>query len=80
MRLHPFTIIILGLLCTSIGFNILYHTSNQKLIYRIQKLETGPATGIFYKRENKESKQLSDEEINELIRQMLAEQALNKLV
>lgn len=80
MRINPYTVIIFGLFLTSIGLNVTYHCSNQKLIYRIQKLEAGPATGIFRNLQNKEPKPLSDEEINEQIKEMLIEKALQRMV
>jgi len=72
MKLHPLTLIIIGLLCCSFGLNIMFWESNRKLVYRIQKLEAGPARGLFAKPdEDKPKAPLSDEEINDLLKQML---------
>jgi len=72
MKIHPVNIIFFGLFLCSIGLNILYHESNQRLIYHIQKLEAGPAQGLFNE-PNRDKPQLTDEQINELIKQMLEE-------
>jgi hypothetical protein len=78
MKIHPLNIILIGLLICSIGFNVLYHIDNQRLIYQIQKLEAGPAQGLF-NRETPLPKE-EDKELNELlkrmIRQMLNERAV----
>jgi len=55
----------------SIGLNICLLESNKKLVYRLQKLEAGPARGLFIENNETMKPQLSDEEINELIKQML---------
>lgn len=69
-RIHPLTIIIIGLLCSSIGFNILFWKENRKLIYTIQRLEAGPARGLFHKPEN-DRPRISDEKLNDLIKKLL---------
>jgi hypothetical protein len=79
MKIHPLHIIFYGLFMCSLGFNILYHKENQKLIYQIQKLEAGPAKGLFFKQE-KEKNTESDEELNERIREMLKEMARDRMV
>ena len=47
MKFHPAILILFGALICSIGINIMLLNSNQKLVYRIQKLEAGPAKGLF---------------------------------
>jgi hypothetical protein len=71
MKQHPVFIILVGLFICSLGFNISMWQSNKKLVYQIQKLEAGPAKGLFLTPDEKTDKRLSDEEIQELIRQML---------
>ena len=71
MKIHPLASIVFGLVLCSIGLNILLLSSNQKLVYRIQKLEAGSARGLFL--EPNTPKQMSDEELNELINKMLEE-------
>lgn len=71
MKIHPLTIIIIGLLLCSIGFNVCLIESNKKLIYKIQKLETGPARGLFIQPNEQVKPPLSDKEINDLIKEML---------
>ena len=72
MKIHPVCLIILGLLICSVGINICLLDSNKKLVYKVQKLEAGPARGLFNTSKDDENKKLlSDEEINELIKQML---------
>lgn len=70
MKISPYTVILSGLLIASIGFNVLYHTSNQRLIYQIQKLEAGPARGLFLEPEISKPN-ITDEELNELMKQIL---------
>lgn len=69
--IHPLILIIIGLLIVSIGLNICLLESNKKLVYRLQKLEAGPARGLFIEKNETMKPQLSDEEINELLKQML---------
>jgi hypothetical protein len=71
MRVHPIHVIITGLLICSIGFNILQWNSNNRLVYQIQKLEAGPARGLFIQPDEKPKPQLKDEELNELLKEML---------
>ena len=69
--IHPLILIIIGLLIVSIGLNICLLESNKKLVYRLQKLEAGQARGLFIEKNETMKPQLSDEEINELLKQML---------
>jgi hypothetical protein len=72
MKLHPIMLIIIGLLLSSIGLNICLLESNKKLVYQVQRLEAGPAKGLFIRpNEEKPKPPLSDEEINELLKEML---------
>jgi hypothetical protein len=46
--------------------------SNKRLVYRVQKLEAGPARGLFIKSDEEKPKPpLTDEEVNDLLKQML---------
>lgn len=65
---HPLFFIVLGLLITSICFNVLFLQSNQRLSYKIQKLEAGPYQGLL---KTQEKSPLSNEEINELLKEIL---------
>lgn len=69
-KIHPLTVIVVGVLFVSVGFNVLFWKENTKLIYTIQKLEAGPARGLFHHPENDKSK-MSDEQLNELIKKLL---------
>lgn len=71
MKLHPLNLIIIGLLCCSFGLNIMFWESNKKLVYKIQKLEAGPAKGLFIQQDERGKPPLSDEEINNLLKEML---------
>ena len=72
MKIHPVILIFFGLFLCSIGLNICLLDSNKKLIYKIQKLETGPARGLFIKPDEEKPKPpLNDEEINDLLKEML---------
>lgn len=46
-KVHPITIVIIGLLVVSLLFNYLQSIDNGKLNYRIQKLESGPWKSLF---------------------------------
>lgn len=69
-KIHPITLIILGLLLTSLGFNVLQNQNIKRLTYQIQKLEAGPAQGLFLKPEIPKPN-ISDEELNELMKEIL---------
>jgi hypothetical protein len=72
MKLHPLMLIFSGLFVCSIGLNICMWESNKRLVYKVQKLEAGPARGLFIKPDEKKPKpQLKDEELNELLKEMM---------
>ena len=70
MRLQPLTVIFIGLFSCSLGFNILQYNSIKRLTYQIQKLEAGPARGLFLQPEIPKPN-MSDEELNELMKRIL---------
>jgi len=70
IKIHPVYLIIVGLLFCSIGFNINQWNSNRRLIYQIQKLEAGPAQGLFLQPKIQKPN-LTDEELNDLMKQIL---------
>lgn len=70
MKISPLTLIFCGLFLCSSGFNVLYHKNNQRLMYQIQKLEAGPAKGLFLNRETPLPKE-EDKELNELLKKMI---------
>jgi hypothetical protein len=61
---------ILGLLLISLGFNILQNQNINRLIYQIQKLEGGPARGLFLEPEIPKPP-IDDKELKELMEQIL---------
>jgi hypothetical protein len=63
-------LILVGFLLCSIGFNILQFQSINRLTYQIQKLEAGPAKGLFLQPEIPKPP-IDDEELKELIEQIL---------
>jgi hypothetical protein len=71
MKLHPLMLIFSGLFVCSIGLNICMWESNKRLVYKVQKLEAGPARGLFIQPDEKPKPQLKDEELNELLKEML---------
>lgn len=79
MKIHPINVILTGLLICSIGFNVLYHTDNQRLIHKIQKLEAGPAQGLFLNRETPLPKE-QDKELNELLKRMIKQMIKERTV
>ena len=60
-----------GLLLYAISIHVNMLKINNSLTYKIQKLEAGPAKGLFVRPEEKTKPLLTDEELNELIKQML---------
>ena len=70
MKLHPIIIIFLGLMICSIGFNICLWKENRKLVYQVQKLEAGPAKGLFLQPDIPKPS-MTDEELNDLMKQIL---------
>jgi hypothetical protein len=74
------SIIIIGLLLCSIGFNFILYDKYEKLLYKVNKLETGPAKGLFLKPHEESSQQLNEEEINNLIREMSEEMLRYKII
>jgi hypothetical protein len=70
MKLQPLTVIFAGLFLTSFGFNISQHQSIKRLVYQVQKLEAGPAKGLFLQPEIPKPS-ISDEELNELMKRIL---------
>lgn len=79
MKLHPVFVIIIGLLFCSIGFNVLQWNSNKRLIYTIQRLEAGPAKGLFLEPKI-EKPDISDEELKELMREILKKMIRERVV
>ena len=80
MKFHPVFLILFGLLICSIGINIMLLNSNQKLVYKIQKLEAGPAKGLFIQPDEQVKPPLSDKEINDLIKEMLKKMLRERIV
>jgi len=74
------SIIIIGLLLCSIGFNFILYDKYEKLLYKVNKLETGPAKGLFLKPDEESSRQLNEEEINNLMREMSEEILRYKII
>jgi hypothetical protein len=70
MKLQPLTVIFVGLFLTSLGFNLLQSQNIKRLTYQIQKMEAGPARGLFLQPEAPKSP-ISDEELKELMERIL---------
>jgi len=70
---YSLSIIIIGLLLCSIGFNFILYDKYDKLLYKVNRLEAGPAKGLFLKPDEESSRQLNEEEINNLMREMSEE-------
>lgn len=79
MKISPYVVLLFALLTTSIGFNILYHRDNQRLIYQIQKLEAGSARGLFVNPDEIVKPPLSDKEINDLLQEMFKKMARERM-
>lgn len=80
MKISPLSVIFCGLFLCSVGFNILYHVDNQRLIYKIQKLEAGPARGLFLNPAVPEPPKDSDKELDELLKQMIRQMIKERVV
>jgi hypothetical protein len=78
-NIHPLYFIVLGILLCSIGFNICLYENNKKLIYTIQKLESGQARGLFL--EPKIPKPpIDDKELKELMEQIFRKMKNERMV
>ncbi len=55
------------------------YDENRKLIYKIQKLEAGPARGLFIKPDIIVKPPLSDKEIDGLLKEMLRKMARERI-
>ena len=67
---HPIFVIVCGLLLASIGFNILQSSNYARLAYKLEKLEAGPAKGLFLE-PNIPKPNITDDELNELMKKIL---------
>lgn len=47
IKLHPATSILIGLFILSLCFNYLQFANNQRLIYKLNKLDSGPWKSLF---------------------------------
>lgn len=79
MKLHPLNLIFFGLFICSIGLNICMWNSNTRLVYQIQKLEAGPAKGLFLQPQIPKPN-VTDEELNELMKEILRKMARERVV
>ena len=79
MKLHPLNLIFFGLFICSIGLNICMWNSNTRLVYQIQKLEAGPAKGLFLQPQIPKPN-ITDEELNELMKEILRKMARERVV
>ena len=70
MKLQPLTLIFIGLFLASLGFNILQFQNVKRLTYQIQKLEAGPARGLFLQPEIPKPP-IDDEELKDLKKRIL---------
>ena len=70
MKLQPLTVMFIGLFLMSLGFNILQIENIKRLTYQIQKMEAGPARGLFLEPEIPKPP-ISDEELKELMERIL---------
>ena len=79
MKIHPLTLIFVGLFFCSIGLNICMWESNKRLVYKVQKLEAGPARGLFIQPNEKPKHQLKDEELDEILKEMVRKMMRERL-
>ena len=70
MKLQPLTVIFIGFFLISLGFNILQFQNVKRLTYQIQKMEAGPARGLFLEPEIPEPP-MNNEELKELMERIL---------
>jgi hypothetical protein len=69
----------IGFFLISLGFNILQFQSVKRLTYQIQKLEAGPARGLFLEPEIPKPA-MSNEELKELMERILKKMKQERVV
>ena len=79
MKLQPLTVIFMGLFLTSLGFNLLQFQNVKRLTYQIQKMEAGPARGLFLEPEIPKLP-IDDKELKELMERILKKMKQERLV
>lgn len=79
MKLQPLTVMFIGFFLISLGFNILQFQSVKRLTYQIQKLEAGPARGLFLEPEIPKPA-MSNEELKELMERILKKMKQERVV
>jgi hypothetical protein len=79
MKLQPLTVMFIGLFLMSLGFNILQIENIKRLTYQIQKMEAGPARGLFLEPEIPKPP-IDDKELKELMEQILRKMKTERTV
>jgi len=79
MKLKPLTVIFVELFLASLGFNILQFQNAKRLTYQIQKLEAGPARGLFLQPEIPKPP-IDDKELKELMERILRKMKQERMV
>ena len=79
MKLQPLTVMFIGFFLISLGFNVLQFQSIKRLTYQIQKLEAGPARGLFLKPEIPKPP-IDDKELKELMERILRKMKTERTV
>jgi hypothetical protein len=79
MKLQPLTVMFIGLFLMSLGFNILQIENIKRLTYQIQKMEAGPARGLFLEPEIPKPP-IDDKELKELMERILKKMKQERMV
>ena len=79
MKLQPLTVMFIGLFLMSLGFNILQIENIKRLTYQIQKIEAGPARGLFLEPEIPKPP-IDDKELKELMERILRKMKTERTV
>ena len=69
----------MGLFLTSLGFNLLQFQNVKRLTYQIQKMEAGPARGLFLEPEIPKPP-IDDKELKELMERILRKMKQERMV
>lgn len=80
MMKYCLSLIVVGVVLCCVGSNFILYDKYEKLLYRVQKLEAGPAKGLLLQPNERSDKRFSDEEINNLLKEMFEQMLRSKTV
>lgn len=80
MMKYCLSLIVVGVVLCCVGSNFILYDKYEKLLYRVQKLEAGPAKGLLLQPNEGSDKRLSDEDIDNLLKEMFEQMLRFKTV